>query len=123
MHACGKDTTVQALAENWPDENTQQFLRNLALKNPSAATRGFAFAMLARQQSDFGRVVSSLDLDGKAPYRDPLAAIPREQIEAAANQTRIPPCQIDASLADLSRFLGWNITLALAPPTAPGNSE
>jgi hypothetical protein len=60
--------------------------------------------------SNFGRILTTRDLDGTGPFLDPLEPIPREHIEKAAARTGISPDDIDAKVSSLSAHLGWDVT-------------
>jgi hypothetical protein len=105
---------LDLLAGKWPDETTRQLLAaraadgNLPLYNRLKHT-----LVLAGMHSKFGRLLlASLvrPLGGVCSYSDALASIPREHIARAAERAGIKPDQIDAQVASLSEFLGWDIT-------------
>jgi hypothetical protein len=104
-------TTLQALAEKWPDERTRELLARRVLEDPSPDARGAAWLALGGMHSELGRVLPTRDLDGIGSYLDPLAPIPRERIEQAAKEAGIRPEDIDVQVASLSAHLGWDITL------------
>ena len=65
--------------------------------------------------SESGRILPTEDIDGRGPYLDPHQPIPREHIEKAAKRAGIAPSDLDATLADLSRHLGWDVTRGARP--------
>ena len=81
-----------------------------AVEDPDEFVRGAACSALGRLHSEFGRIMSTKDLNGYAPYLDPLEPIPRKHIKRAAKQAGIEAADIDAQVAGLSEFLGWDIT-------------
>jgi len=107
---------MRELADNWPDESTRQLLSQRAA-DPSLTDeqRNEHRVALGRLRSEFGRIVLTKDLDGIAPYLDPLEPIPRDHIERAAEQADIRPADIDAQVASLSALLGWDITRGAKP--------
>ncbi|MEM8601978.1 MAG: HEAT repeat domain-containing protein, partial [Bacteroidota bacterium] len=104
---------LELLSETWPDEATQAFLTDLSTKEADPSKRGAACSALGKMHSEFGRILPTRDLDGVAPYLDPLKPIPRAHIEKAAAKAGIQPEDIDAEVASLSAFLGWDITVGL----------
>ena len=73
-------------------------------------SRGEACSALGKMHSEFGRILPTKDVDGVAPYLDPLKPIPRDHIEGAAEKAGIRPDDIDAQVASLSAHLGWDVT-------------
>ncbi|MBI5382276.1 MAG: HEAT repeat domain-containing protein [Opitutae bacterium] len=100
-----------ALAKKWPDPNTRELLAQRAVEAPDATRRGEACSALGKTHSEFGRILPARDLDGVAPYLDPLKPIPREHIERAAAQAGIRPEDIGTQVSSLSAHLGWDITV------------
>jgi hypothetical protein len=49
------------------------------------------------------------DLDGLAPYLDPIKPIPRKHFQKAAAKVGIPRDHIDDQVASLSAHMGWDI--------------
>ncbi|MCH8807147.1 MAG: hypothetical protein IH986_13815, partial [Planctomycetes bacterium] len=95
---------LQGLAEKWPDETTRKLLAD------RARIDGAAVSLLGGQQSEFGRILFTKDLDGIFPYLDPTDPISREHIERAARRTNIAADRIDETVRSLSEHLGWDIT-------------
>jgi energy-coupling factor transporter ATP-binding protein EcfA2 len=93
-----------ALVDEWPDEKTRKILIERAFKDGNAAS------LFGKQDSQFGEIVFTNDLDGVEPYLDPAKPIPREHIEKAAEKANIPPGEIDETVSSLSAHMGWNIT-------------
>ena len=62
------------------------------------------------QNSKFGQIVFTRDLNGIAPYLDPAKPLSRDHIEQAAKRANIPTDQIDETVCSLSAHLGWDIT-------------
>ena len=106
-----RSAAIQALAERWPDETTRNLIARRAVEDPDASTRGVASSLLGRMHSIFGHILTTVDLDGIAPYFDPLEPIPREHIEKAAKEVGICPEDIDDQVAALSAHCGWDITV------------
>ena len=72
--------------------------------------RGQACSALGKMHSEFGRILPTRDLDGSYPNLDPHQPIPPDHIEKAATKAGIVASDLDATLADLSRHLGWDVT-------------
>ncbi|VFM95516.1 MAG: hypothetical protein BECKG1743D_GA0114223_100842 [Candidatus Kentron sp. G] len=87
-----------------------------AVEDPDARTRGEAFRRLGGLHSEFGRTLATKDLDGLTPYFDPLELIPRKHIKKAAKEAGIAPGAIDAQVASLSEYLGWDVTRGAGKP-------
>ncbi len=102
---------LQVLAENWPDQTTRDLLAQRAVEAPDSSERGAACFALAAMHSEFGRILPTRDFDGFGPYLDPLEPIPREHIEQAAAKAGIRLNDIDAQVASLSTYLGWDVTV------------
>ena len=102
---------LQALAEKWPDETTRELLAQRAVQAPDEMRRGEACSALGKMHSEFGRILPTQDLDGAAPYLDPLEPTTRDQIEKAAKGASVQPEEIDDQVASLSAHLGWDITV------------
>lgn len=101
--ASARRIALEALAKQWPDETTRALLAERAPLDGTAAW------LLSKQQSDFGRIVLTEDLDGVPPYRDPAKPISREDIKYAAKQANVPADKIDETVRSLSEHLGWDI--------------
>jgi hypothetical protein len=99
------------LVNTWQDQATRDLLVQRAFQDADIDPRGAAFSALGRMHSEFGRILPTRDIDGLAPYLDPLEPIPRQHIEKAAAQVGIRPDDIDAQVASLSAHLGWDITV------------
>ncbi len=106
---------LQALADKWPDGATRALLEQRAVEDPSVYVRGVVFSALGKMHSQFGRILPTRDLDGSEPYLDPLQPVSRDHIERAAKMTNIRPDDIDAKVASLSAYLGWDVTLGAKP--------
>ena len=65
--------------------------------------------------SQFGRILPTRDQDDIWPYLDPLQPISRDRIELAATKTGIRPEDIDAQVASLSAYVGWDVTRGAKP--------
>jgi hypothetical protein len=98
------------LAGTWPGEETREVLSGQALTDPESDVRGAAFHFLGEMSSDLGKLLTTLNLDGQRPYRDPLEPILQEHIERAARLVGIPQVDIPGEVASLSEFVGWDIT-------------
>lgn len=112
-HQLTRSTALLTLAEQWPDENTHELLTQWALHSEDKETRGNAFSILGNMYSEFGRILTSQDLDGSRPYLDPLEPPPLVHIEMAAKKVGIRPEDIDDHVSALSAHVGWDITLGL----------
>jgi hypothetical protein len=97
---------LQGLAEKWPE-----LLAQRALEAPDVSERGAAYVVLGKMHSEFGRILSTRDLDGLVQYLDPLEPVPREHIEKAAAKAGIRPEEIEAQVASLSAYLGWDVRI------------
>ena len=106
-----RSAALQALAEKWPDQTTRDLLAQRAVEAPDISERGAACSALAGMHCEFGRILPTRDFDGIGPYLDPLEPIPREHIEQAAAKASIRPNDIDAQVASLSAYLGWDVTV------------
>lgn len=104
-----RDVALQELAEKWPDQVTRDLCALRVVESTDVSERGAACSTLAKMHSEFGRILPTRDLDGAAPYLDPLEPIPREHIERAAAKAGIRPEDIDAQLASLSAHFGWDV--------------
>jgi HEAT repeat protein len=109
-HEHPRSAAVQALAEKWPEESHDLLLQRV-LQDPDASPRGAAWTALGKLHSEFGRLLPTRDLDGFMPYLDPLEPVSQEHIEKAAKKAGIPPEEIDAQVAALSAYFGWDITV------------
>ena len=100
-----------ALAKNWQDETTRKLLTE-SVGDPSltGAQRAWFWVKLGKMHSEFGRILPTKDLDGLAPYLDPLRPISRKHIKQAAKKAGIPADRIDDEVRSLSEYLGWDIT-------------
>ncbi len=105
-----RSAALQALAEKWPDQTTRDLLAQRAVEAPDISERGAACSALAGMHCEFGRILPTQDSDGIGPYLDPLEPIPRKHIEQAAAKAGIRPDDIDAQVASLSAYLGWDVT-------------
>lgn len=86
--------------------------------------------LLAGMHCEFGRILPTRDFDGMGPYLDPLEPIPRKHIERAAARASIRPSDIEAQVASLSAYLGWDVTVGAkkkavkrAGPSKPGRKQ
>ena len=109
------DIPEQCTVETWPDDTTRGLLTQRAVEDPDGEIRGLACSALGKMHSEFGRILPTRDLDGVAPYLDPLEPIPRDHIEKAAKECGILPEDIDAQVASLSAHFGWDITRGAKP--------
>ncbi|HEX3151355.1 MAG TPA: NACHT domain-containing protein [Gemmataceae bacterium] len=112
-------TALEALAEKWPDQITRDFLSQRTFEAPDKSDRGAACSTLGKIHSEFGHILPTRDLDGRAPYLNPLEPIPRKHVESAAAKAGIRPEDIDTQLASLSAHLGWDITVGAMKKEAP----
>ena len=110
-----RSAALQALAQTWPDKSTRELLRARAVEDQEKHTRGSACSLLGQMHSKFGRILLTRDLDGSAPFLDPLLPIPRVQIERAAAKAGIASAELDAQLTSLNQHLGWDITVGARP--------
>ena len=110
-----REEAVESLAANWPDEATRKVLTDACQNDVSEAVRGLAACRLCGLHSKFGRRLFSRDLDGVGPYLDPYAAVKESHIEACARSLRLSPAQTTESIADLNRFVGWDVRKGLRP--------
>ncbi|MEM9366019.1 MAG: NACHT domain-containing protein, partial [Planctomycetota bacterium] len=116
-HEDPRSAALQALAEKWPDEATRKLLQQNAFDaSLTKEQRAEHCVALGRMHSELGRILITRDLDGFGPYLDLTKPIPRDHIEAAAQKSGVSPEEIDAQVASLSEWLGWDITQG-APPT------
>ncbi len=111
-----RSAALQALAGRWPDEATHALLAQRAVQDLHNQVRSAAFFGLGKMHSPFGRILATRDLDGAEPYLDPLRPISRDHIEKAAKKTAVRPDEIDAQVASLSAYLGWDVTRGAKPP-------
>lgn len=102
---------LQVLTEKWPDQITRDLLAQRAVQDSNATTRGVACSALGKMHSEFGRILPTRDLDGTAPYLDPLEPIPRQHLNRAAKKAGIRPDDIEVQVASLSAHLGWDVTV------------
>ncbi len=101
---------LEFLAKTWPDASTLGILLEQTTKDPSFDARGSAFRAASKMHSEFGHLLATRDLSGRWPFLDPLKPISRGHIELAASESGTPPDEIDATVASLSAFLGWDVT-------------
>ena len=106
-----RSAALEALADKWPDQTTRDLLAQRAVETPDISERSAAFSALGKMHSTFGSILPTKDLDGVAPFLDPLAPIPRQHIEKAAAKAGIRPEDIGAQVAALSAHLGWDLTV------------
>jgi hypothetical protein len=125
-----RSAALQALAEKWPDQATRDLLAQRAVEAPDISGRGAAWSALAGMHCEFGRILPTRDFDGIGPYLDPLEPLPREHIEQAAAKASIRPDDIDAQVASLSAYLGWDVTVGAKKkavkrtgPSKPGSKR
>jgi hypothetical protein len=104
-----RSTALQALAEKLPDQTTRDLLAQRAVEAPDAWERGVACSVLGTMHSEFGRILTTRDLDDFGPYLDPLKSIPRAHIEKAAAKAAIRPEDIAPQVASLSAHFGWDL--------------
>ena len=90
-------------------------LAQRAVQDPHNQVRGASFSALGKMHSRFGSILTTRDLDGEGPYLDPLQPISRDHIEKAAKVADIRPEDIDAQVASLSEYVGWDITRGAKP--------
>jgi hypothetical protein len=110
-HSDVRLAALQTLAEKWPDQTTRNLLAQRAIEAPDRSERGAACSTLGNMHSEFGRILPTQDFDGIGPYLDPLEPIPRQHVEKAAAKVDIRPDEIDAQVAALSAYLGWDVTV------------
>jgi hypothetical protein len=106
-----RSTALSLLAENWPDETTRALLMERAVEDEDMQVRGSACSALGELHSEFGRILLTRDLDGLAPYCDPLEPLSRKHIKEAAAKAYIRPDDIDTQVAALSAYFGWELTV------------
>jgi GTPase SAR1 family protein len=104
-----RSTALRALAKTWPDQTTRDLIAQRAIEAPDMSERGVAFCSLGSMHARFGKILSTRDLDGVGPYLDPFKPIPRQHVELAAAKAGILPTEIDAQVAALSAYLGWDV--------------
>ena len=73
--------------------------------------RSVAWTALCNLHSEFGRILPTQDLDDVGPYLDPLEPVSKDHIEAAAKRAGISLEDIDAQVAALAAYFGWDITV------------
>jgi len=110
-NAGNRSAALQALAKMWPDQTTRDLFAQRAVEAPDPSERGAACSALAGMHSEFGRILPTRDFDGTRPYLDPLEPIPRKHIEHASAKAGIRSDDIDAQVASLSAYLGWDVTV------------
>ena len=125
-----RSAALRVLAEKWPDQTTRDLLAQRAVEAPDISERGAVCSALAGMHCEFGRILPTRDFDGIGPYLDPLEPIPREHIEQAAAKASIRPNDIDAQVASLSAYLGWDVTVGAKKkavkrtgPSKPGRKQ
>ncbi|HEU4557842.1 MAG TPA: HEAT repeat domain-containing protein, partial [Longimicrobium sp.] len=106
-----RSTALRNLAETWPDETTRALLSERAVEDPHTLVRGVACFALGNMHSEFGRILLTQDLDGFAPYCDPLEPVSRKHIEVAAARAGIRADDIGTQVTLLSAYLGWELTI------------
>ncbi|OYW21698.1 MAG: hypothetical protein B7Z55_05540 [Planctomycetales bacterium 12-60-4] len=99
--------------------DTRQLLRQRALDDPASDACGYAAMRLRQAHSEFGHRVFTQSPNGFDPYLDPQALVPRDHIEECAVRVGLPAEQLDATLAELSKLLGWDVTVGARPKPAP----
>jgi hypothetical protein len=111
-----RSVALQSLASTWPDESTRELLRTQARDGAEERWRGEVCSILGEMHSEFGRILPYKDLEVKwRGYLDPRQPIPRAHIEKAAKRAGIAESELEATLADLNRHLGWDVTRGLQP--------
>ncbi|MBW4461088.1 MAG: NACHT domain-containing protein [Nodosilinea sp. WJT8-NPBG4] len=116
-----RSAALGALAQTWPDES-HDLLTQRVFQDPNERPRSSAWAALGKLHSEFGRVLPTRFLNGYYPYLDPLEPLPRDHIEATAKQVGIRTEDIDAQVAELLAYFGWDITVG-ARPSNDGSNE
>jgi hypothetical protein len=64
---------------------------------------------------EFGHRLYTRDLDGMGPYLDTHAPLPRQHIKKCAARVALPANRLEATLAELSELLGWDVTVGARP--------
>ena len=115
-HPAVRTAALRALAAKWPDRDRRcALLAQRAVQDPDDQVRGAVFFALGEMHSEFGRILPMRDLYGIMPFRDPLQPISRDHIQQAAIKTGIRPEDIDAQVASLSAYVGWDVTRGAKP--------
>lgn len=109
-HENTRSAALRVLADKWPDETRGLFSQRV-LQDPDKRQRGAAWTGLGKLHSEFGRVLPTRDLDGVGPYLDPLEPVSQDHIESTAKKVGIRSEDIDAQVAALSDYFGWDITV------------
>jgi len=104
-----RSAALEALAKTWPDQATRELLTQRACEETDASERGKVCFLLGAMHSGLGRILMTRDLDGLAPYLDPIKPIPRKHFQKAAAKVGIPRDHIDDQVASLSAHMGWDI--------------
>jgi hypothetical protein len=115
-HPDTRTYAIDVLVQKWPDEATRALLAQCAIVDPDVMAPGAAWSALGKMHSGFGRILPRRYLDTRGPFLDPLLPIPRDHIEEAAKLAGIRPEEIDAHVASLSAFVGWDITRGARAP-------
>lgn len=145
VHESPRSVALKTLAEKWPDKTTRELLAQQAVQDanyeprrvalqalvakwPGEPTRelltlrarldGVAASVFGRQHSKFGQRVFWEYAGGFGNYHVPQKPVPHMHIKKAAEQCGIPAEEIDAQVASLSEFLGWDITQGAKPQDA-----
>lgn len=112
-----RHTALSIWARNWPDDTTRAQLAARAAQDPDKSIRGVAASRLGAMHSEFGGALYTRDLDGMGPYLDPRSPLSDDHIALAATRTGLSADDLDAHLASLSTFLGWDIRAGLKSTT------
>ncbi|HEY9096596.1 MAG TPA: HEAT repeat domain-containing protein, partial [Hydrogenophaga sp.] len=107
--ADSRRAALQSLAKTWPDESTRELLRARAVEDQSEVIRGTVCSALGGMHSQLGRIVGTKDLDGTAPYLDPLLPLTSEHIQKGAERVGIAATDLEAQIHSLNLHLGWDI--------------
>jgi hypothetical protein len=99
-----RDEAIGWLKATWPDETSQKLLASCA------SVVGYAACEVAGQHSAFGALLFSSDLDGLAPFLDPLRPVPDHHIKLAAKRAALAVDAIEETVRSLSAHMGWDIT-------------
>jgi len=89
----------------WPDETTRLTLHTIDV-GLSAYRRTKCSVALGKMHSEFGRIVSTEDLEGGAPYLALTKPIFRNDINRAAEKASVPARKIDETVRSLLESLG-----------------
>lgn len=113
--ANNRGIALSSLVAAWPDGPIRALLRARAVEDPDDSVRGVAFNLLAALHSSYGSIVSSRDLDGVAPFLDPLRPVPPEHLTLCARQLGLAGSELQTLVDALDHHLGWRIEAGAVP--------